>query len=308
MNSMIRSLMIALFACVVVSAQSSSRSVGFSIFDKNGQHVTGVKAGDIKLRIGKTEMSVESLDEISDQRLDLMILIDRSVSQEASFEKQKAAIANLIQEGLKPQQDRVAIASFANKVTLHADLSADLGSALKGIPSIAIEYPPGYVASAQGSMVALPPGRDPLASGGTAIWDSIFETSVALGRVDSESRRKVLLIFTDGYNTVGKRKKIEAAVEAGKHGVSVFFVGVGDPKFSGTNENGLRRFAEEAAGTALFPNGRMSDLNDTALRIVGVMRNSYMVTYRSTAGSGEIEIEVSTRKDVRVSSHTARLK
>lgn len=303
MNHLLRLLFVGCLLGIVSSVQPQSRNLGFSVIDEQGMFVKGLKVLDVRLRINKKDVAVESMDEVSDQALDLILLIDRSISQEVSIEKQKNAVKALIQDALKPGRDRVAVASFADKVVLHSDLSDDSALALNGLPLIKVEYPPGYVRTPGGNAVFVPPGGKPPTSGATALWDSIYDAAGALGSASSGDRRKVLLVFSDGYNTVGVRKRTEALNQVGLNGVAVFFVGIADPKFPEMDRKGLSRFAEEAAGLALFPNKKMSDVNEVAIRIVEAMRHSYSLTYSSPSSGNEVRISFPNRKGVVVSHH-----
>jgi len=304
-HHLLKLIAIILLAGIFGSAQTSSKNITFAVFDGDAQTVKGIQTADVRLRIGKKDVPIDSINEMSDQGLDLIVLLDRSISQETGIDRQKDAVRALLQNRLKPGLDRVAIGSFAGTLTLHSDLSDDLKSSVNVLPTIVIEYPPGHTSIPRGGVVSVPPGgASQLASiAGTAIWDSIFDSAKALGSAASGVRRKVILVFSDGFNTAGSRKRDEAVTQAASSGVAIFFVGIGDPKFADVDRKSLSRFAEESGGYTLFPNRKLADLNEVSMRVVDLMRNSYSLTHAATAASGDIQISLPKRKGLSVSHH-----
>jgi hypothetical protein len=302
MIAVIRFAIIVGLAVFSVTAQSDQKVAGFSVFNDKGEPVKGIQTSDVRLRVDKKDTRAEAVNELADQALDLLILIDRSLSQERSLEMQKNAAAELVKTHVKPGRDRVAVASYADKITLHGGLQDDVTALTKAISSIRVLYPAGYIGTpSSGNPVFIPPGGKVPTTGGTAIWDSISESTVALQNTDSGGRRKVLLIFSDGVNTVGSKKRDEAVLQAAASNVSVFFAGIGDPEYSGIDRKTIIRFSEYSNGLALIANRKATDLNEIVSRLITAMRHSYTLSYRG--GAGRIEIDLVARKEVSISNH-----
>ena len=150
------------------------------------------------------------LETVKRKGVDIFVAIDVSKSMLAEdikpnrLEKAKHEVANLIS---KLRGDRVGLIAFAGEAFVQCPLTLDYGAAKMFLDIITPD------------LIPVP---------GTAIGKAI-EKAVA-SFVQKERKHKVLIIITDGEDTIGDPDPLKAAQLAEKEGVVIYTVGIGTPE------------------------------------------------------------------------------
>src|SRR6185436_6479372 len=116
-----------------------------------------------------------------------------------------------------------------------------------------------------------------------AIWDAIALTAseVLTPTVQSQSRRRAIILLTDGQDT-SSVLVFDAAIERALSAETVIYaIGIGDSKYEGIDRGSLRRVAERTGGRAFFPK-KEADLRQVFRDIERELRTQYLIAYSST--------------------------
>src|SRR6266852_2992019 len=143
------------------------------------------------------QQRIEVFESETQQPLDLVLMIDASLSahKEISFEQE--ASAHFIRQVLRPG-DRLALFYFDENVTRAADFSDNV---------------PGL----QAAVRKIPPGA------GTSIYDAVLLGSRSLER-RGEDRRRVIILVTDAGETTSKADFDAARKEAVRSGTLLYTI------------------------------------------------------------------------------------
>jgi Ca-activated chloride channel family protein len=257
--------------------------------DKNGSVVESLRAEHLTLKVGSSDAAISDVVfRNNDRPLDLVVLIDSSISQEKVLPVSKAAAQSFITSVVTAGRDRVAVLSFSNEPNNKPVLTSDLAVAAASIEQIKINIPPGYIGG--GMVVSATRPTNPNVLGSTSLWDVIGSTAQALFGDKAESRRRVMLLFTDGNDTSSSSKLNAAIEDAVKHDMTIFSIGLADPIF-GASESTLKKLSEQTGGVASFPKKKdavESALMDVAKRV----RANYVMGYCGDPNRAKLQVEV----------------
>lgn len=149
-------------------------SIHATVVDAQGRVVTNLQRDDFEVYDEGRRQTLTLFDN-GIQPITVVVMLDRSGSVRAHFDlvrdAAKAFVANLLPD------DRVRIGSFANSIRIDPDRFTGDQVELTRILD-----------------------RDLLPAGGTPLWNA---TSLALNALSAEPGRRVVLIFTDGWDTPG---------------------------------------------------------------------------------------------------------
>lgn len=225
-----------------------------SVLDPRDAIIDSLRAEHLALKVGDANATISDVTfHINKQALDVVLLIDASISQERVLPSAKAGAKSFISALTAAGQNRVAVVSFSNKPTNNFVLTSDFAAAAAAIDRIEIDIPPGYVG---GGMVVTsrPPPKKPI-GGSTSLWDVIRETAQALSASPSDNRRRVMILFSDGTDTSSSSKLNAVIEDVMKADIAVFSIGLTDPNYS-VNEGNLKKLSEHSGGTARFPKNK----------------------------------------------------
>jgi|Deesub1362B_J571_1020462.scaffolds.fasta_scaffold00638_6 Ca-activated chloride channel family protein len=150
------------------------------------------------------------LEEVKRKGVDIFVAIDVSASMLAQdikpnrLEKAKHEIASLINQ-LKG--DRIGLIVFAGEAFVQCPLTLDYGAAKMFLDVV------------DPDLIPVP---------GTAIGKAILKAVESF--VAEERKHKVLILITDGEDTIGDPEPMKAAELAEKEGVVIYTVGIGTPE------------------------------------------------------------------------------
>jgi Ca-activated chloride channel family protein len=189
------------------------------------------------------------------QPLDIVLMIDSSMSAHKEIVFERDAATHFIQQVLRPD-DRLAVYAFDESVTLMAPFSADVGSLQAAVRRIT-----------DGS--------------GTSIYDALMFGSRAFEKRPLD-RRRVIIMVTDAGETTSRTDFEHARKTALSAGVLLYTIVVRPVK----NENGRNTAGEHAlqtitdtTGGALFFPDSIQELPVIFDRIDAELRTQYRLAY-----------------------------
>jgi Ca-activated chloride channel family protein len=131
----------------------------------------------------------------------------------------------------------------------------------------------------------------------TRLWDAVDES---IDRLEPETGRKVVLVFTDGDDTASKTGLGKVMDHARAKDVMVYAIGLVNDYFNGQQrvrsqpDRGLKKLAEDTGG-GFFLLRRTADLGETFTRVEQELHSQYVLGFSPEALDGKIH-----RLDVRV--------
>ncbi|HEY0427240.1 MAG TPA: VWA domain-containing protein [Pyrinomonadaceae bacterium] len=288
-------------AAFSASAQEAKVKMRFGVFGENGNFFVDLKASDIRVRQNKTDLPILSLAAKTEIPLEIIIMIDASLSQESVLPDEKKAAAFLLDNVLKNGKDKAAIIRFTGEVSLVQDLTGDFGKAKGQIDKIVMTPPQGYVGKTQAGAVIvgspLPTINDPkMAMGATSVWDSIKQVVEAVDKTPRTDARRVVVLISDGINTFGEGKLREAVAASIKAQIPVYAIGIGDDYYGGADKKTLKKLTGETGATLILPKSKLKDFPEQLKAFENNLRSTYEITFAPNAASKdamqEIEIEI----------------
>lgn len=266
----------------VVRVDTDLTNVLFTALDKNRRFVSTLRKDDIRIIEDNKPQEIFTFQTQADLPLTLAILIDTSLSQERTLPDEKAAAQAFIDAILRQGKDEAAVISFTGDSTLEQSLTGNVARLRQAVDRIEIVFPSGYIGG--GVVVGTPPasGSNQSIAGSTAIWDAIWVTADEILSEPADKSRRAIILVTDGVNTSGSKKMIDAIERAIKADALIFAIGIGDDyRYQGVDEGSLRKVAEQTGGRAYFPRNQQ-DLARAFSQIERELREQYLVAYSPT--------------------------
>lgn len=273
-------ILIVGFSSILVHGQAPNVQMSFTVLDENGRFFDGLKPSDIQILQGKQVLEIGSFYSRTENPLEILLLIDASISQERVLPDEKKAAEYLIDNVLKSGKDMVAIARFTGRISLDVDLTTDFSNAKKQLAGIEIEIPAGYIGG--GTVVGqnpAPSNQSQISAGSTSIWDSIQKALDALSQVKAKNVRKVIVLISDGVNTYGDSKLKDAILSSNRTGIPIFAIGIGDDFYSGVDKVTLRKLTEQTSGLSVIPKKGLNDLPVLIEKMGQALRCYYDLTF-----------------------------
>jgi Ca-activated chloride channel family protein len=226
-----------------------------SVLDDNNRPAPDLPIEAFQLFEEGVKQKIEIFETETKQPVDIVLMIDASLSahKEITFEQQAAA--RFIGQVLRPE-DHLAIYSFDETVTQVAGFSGNAESLERAVHNI--------------------PG-----GAGTSIYDALLLGSHAL-ESRGEDRRRVIILVTDGGETTS-RADFEAARKAAVRANTLLYTILVRPvkNESGRNtagEHALETIADTTGGAIFFPD-TPQDLDIIFDRIDRELRTQYRLGY-----------------------------
>ena len=270
--------LVALSAAFAVG-QDNRVVMSFTVLDERGVFYRELAASDFQVRRGKSVLPIQSFISKTDSSLEILLLIDASISQERVITDGKKVAEYFIDSVLRKEKDRVAVASFTGIVRLEKDMTGDFSNAKSQLRKIEVEIPTGYIG---GTVVSPAP---PISSssqagvGSTSIWESIIKSIEAMAAIKSTNTRKAIILISDGVNTYGEAK-LKGAVNASlRNRIPIFAVGIGDDFYGGVDKETLKKLTEQTNGISIVPKKNLEDLPDLIKKIEQSLLFNYELTF-----------------------------
>lgn len=274
--------------------QSNQRKISLSAVNNEGRSVDNLRPEDLTISENKVSREILKLERQTNEPLSVAILIDTSASQERTLAGTKLAAQRFVETILRSDKDRAALVSFTGEATIEQDLTSDLTRLRAAIDRVKFVPPPGYLGGV--ILGPTPPSRTQVLAGATAIWDAIWAT--VDGIEPAAGSRRVIVLLTDGEDTISKTKLREAIKHAATNNVAVFSIGIADDRSYGLNRDSLKRLAEETGGRAFFPK-KVVDLDGIFFETAQALQSQYVLSYcaanqKPAVEPLKIEIEVNS--------------
>ena len=221
-----------------------------TVVDAAGRPVLGLKPENWQLQEdGKPIKAVEVGTTVNSQEpLNVALVIDVSGSMADRPIADAKGAANTFVQGLGPA-DKAAIISFAEKAMLvqpFTEKKDDLGRAIAGLNAV----------------------------GNTALYDAVVLAAQTVGQV--QGGRRIVVLLSDGEDTISKAKAGEALAAMQTIQVPLFTVGLGQSVDRGV----LDGLATGTGGIALYAPSS-ADLATAYKNISDQLRNQYVLTFTS---------------------------
>jgi Ca-activated chloride channel family protein len=226
-----------------------------SVLDKNNRPAPDLQRDQFEIYEEGKLQKIELFEPETQQPLDLVLMIDSSLSEIRELQFETDAAARFIGQVVRPD-DRVGIFEFADTVTQLAGFSDN-------VPQL------------QAAVRRVIPGD------GTALYDAVYLGSDALAKRPAD-RRRVLILITDAGETTS-RADFETARRAAVRAEALLYTIVIQP-VKGENgrntagEHALETIADSTGGAMYYPD-EVSQLDAIFDRINRELRTQYRLGY-----------------------------
>ena len=227
-------------------------NIVFTVIDKDGRSVPGLKADDFQVFDNKKPQKIEYFSDLgksSDLPLTIALLIDTSGSVKDELEYEKSTAMEFFKEILRPKKDLALIIQFDSDVNLVQDFTQSYDDLLHAMHSLK-------------------------AGGSTSLYDAVY--LAAEEKLKHETGRKVMVVITDGDDTISKVRKEEAIESAQRGDVLIYGIGVQTEEAS---FRVLKKFAEETGGAFFSPHAKQAEIRDAFRAIREDIRGQYSLAY-----------------------------
>jgi Ca-activated chloride channel homolog len=291
-----------IFTSNFVFAQESQLSVSFSVLTDEARFYPNLKKDDIRVLHKKELLEINSIKSSDNQNIDLVVMIDLSMSQEVTLPFVKKIAQSFINSYLKEKRDRVAVVGFTGEVHNYQNLTNDYKVAIQSIEKLEIKFPDGYQSNKlpRGVIIGTPSSiKKDEKKFSTAIWDSIKSVSENNFHREKSETQKVILLITDGVDTTSDIKKRTAIEFAIKNNVRVYAIGMGDGAYQGVSKKDLKDITSSTGGLSFVP--KITDeLPKIFQSIEQSLRSNYIIVFNKTPltkkGLNEIKLEIINSK------------
>jgi Ca-activated chloride channel family protein len=238
-----------------IRSEVSLVSVLSSVLDKDSRPALGLTPDQFEVYEQGVRQKIEIFEPETKQPLDLILMIDSSLSEAKELEFEAEAASRFIRKIVRPG-DRLALFEFADTVAQIAPFSSD-------VPTL------------QAALKRIVPGA------GTSLYDAVYLGAQTLARNPS-GRRRVIVLVTDAGETTSRADFETARRAALRADALLYTIVVRAVKSEGgrntAGEHALETIADSTGGAIYFPNGS-AELGDMFDRIDQELRMQYRLAY-----------------------------
>lgn len=228
-------------------------NVFVTVTDKNGAPVSTLTKDNFRLREDGTEQKIAVFDKESALPLSIVLAIDTSLSTKRDLPLELASARHFCHVILRPV-DALSLYQFSEIVEEVTPFTADVKTIDRGIDRI-------HVGSA------------------TALYDALYLGS---GTLEKRKGRKVMVVITDGGDTVSKtdyRDALRAAQEAEAIVYSIIVVPVEASAGRDTGgEHALIQLSEDTGGKYYYASS-LPQLDSAFRQVSDELRTQYLLAY-----------------------------
>ena len=239
-----------------LTARANLVDLTFSVTDKKGKFITGLKLGNFGLLDdGRPPASVVAFKQLTDLPLRVGIMLDTSSSIRTRFKfEQDSAIDFFLQ--VLHQNDRAFVEGFDVQTYIPQDYTQNVDLLDQGIRK-------------------LRPG------GGTALYDSLYKTcrDQMLSLKPDTAVRKALILVSDGDDNYSRAGMVDAIKMCQRAETIVYTISTDTSPTRGKGGDVLEQISHATGGQTFFPN----KLEDVALGFRDIeteLRSQYSLEYR----------------------------
>ncbi|MFN2531320.1 MAG: VWA domain-containing protein [Pyrinomonadaceae bacterium] len=265
----------------VVRVDTDVTNLLFTAANKQKQFINNLREDEIRVFEDGVPQQLLTFQKETDRPLSIAFLIDVSGSEEKTLPKEKAAARAFIETAVQSSKDEVAIIPFTHAAFLEQNLTNNVLNVFRSLQSVDIALP-GYLGSGKPltGITSGPGTLRPPEEGSTAIWEAIALTSDNVLSRTSSTRRRAIILLTDGQDTSSRLPRNVAIEQALQNEVTIYGIGIGDDD-PGIDRNALRAVSELTGGRAFFPK-KDADLKAAFAEIELELRSQYLLAYSST--------------------------
>jgi Ca-activated chloride channel family protein len=258
-------------------------NVYVTVTDPQGAPVGGLKKENFVVREDGREQAIKVFDKESALPLSIALAIDTSLSTRHDLPLEQASAKRFAHTILRPV-DALSVFSFSEAVSQATSYTADLKHIDEGIDHIRL-------------------------GAATALFDAVYVASRSL---DRRQGRKVMVLITDGGDTISRmdyKGAARAAEEAEALVYSIIVVPIENSAGRETGgEHALIQLSEDTGGKYYYATS-MSQLDDAFRQISDELRTQYLLAYypsQRTANSQFRRIQVGVAGPADASSYHVR--
>lgn len=224
-----------------------------SVSSPSGDPITHLKADSFEVLENGKVRPINVFEKAVDLPLQMILLIDTSLSAAKELPKGKASMARFIRRVLR-REDAAALIEMAGDARTVVDFTSDANKLEKSLKKI----------------------RE---RAGTGLYDTLVEAAGMLGEREG---RRVMILITDGNDTTSKADYHEALAAVTQVDATIFSLVVqpiaGESGRSVRGENVLTSFADLTGGQAFFPSGT-KELDRFFDELSEVLRTQYILGF-----------------------------
>jgi Ca-activated chloride channel homolog len=228
-------------------------NVYVTVTDANGAPVAGLKKDNFTVFEDGRPQKISVFDKESALPLSIALAIDTSLSTRHDLPVEQASAKRFARDIMRPV-DALSVFGFSEAVSQSVSYTPDLKRIDEGIDHIRL-------------------------GAATALYDAVYLTSRSL---DRRQGRKVLVLITDGGDTISKvdyQGAARAAEEAEALVYSIIVVPIENSAGRETGgEHALIQLSEDTGGKYYYATS-MSELDDAFRQISDELRTQYLLAY-----------------------------
>jgi Ca-activated chloride channel family protein len=228
-------------------------NVYVTVTDAHGAPVAGLKKENFVLREDGREQKISVFDKESALPLSIALAIDTSLSTRHDLPLEQASAKRFAKTILRPV-DALSVYGFSESVSQATSYTADLKHIDEGIDHIRL-------------------------GAATALFDAVYVVSRSL---DRRQGRKVIVLITDGGDTISRvdyKEAARAAEEAEALVYSIIVVPIENSAGRETGgENALIQLSEDTGGKYYYATS-MGQLDEAFRQISDELRTQYLLAY-----------------------------
>ena len=204
--------------------------------DKKGRLIPSYSASDLTLADNGHVQTIQSFDHPRNEPLRIGLLLDTTSGQQAALDSERAACARFIDQMLQHPNTKIFLLHFDHEVELLQDFTS---SAQK----LRTELSEMTTSTAQAQQASGPVGTVGKAAppSGAEVYDAVYLAAKEL--FAPEHGRKLMVVFTNGYDRnskVGLNEAIDAAQRAQVSVFTIYVKSQGQQRQGGNNGQNQR--------------------------------------------------------------------
>jgi Ca-activated chloride channel family protein len=242
------------------------------VTDKSGKFADGLRKEDFVLKVGQTQIPVDTFDRDESAPVSFAFLLDTSGSMGVGnkLENAKNAIRTIV-KARKPGDDFALFAFSEGEVRLIEDFSADSTKLLRSL-------------------------WDLEASGQTALFDAVAATPERM--MKGRNNKRAILLFTDGVDNASALTAEKMAELLQRVSVPVYPVGMKNASFDALSDRERRELSVDtlqmlagSSGGKLHLVTGDEDLRPLANQISSEVRQQYLLGF-APSGRGDVKYRI----------------
>ena len=269
---------------LTLSATVSEVHLVFTVTDKHGRYIRGLKQDDFKiLDDRKPPKEILSFHSATDLPLQVGLLIDTSQSVHDRFKFEQEAAMEFLSQTIRPKYDQSFIIGFNLKPEVTQDFTGDRDKLFAGIHM-------------------LQPGNL------TAVYDAVYYAcrDKLLRQAQASPVRRAIILLSDGNDNSSNVTRERAIEMSQRAEVAVYTISTNLTSSGGKGRKNLERIADATGGRSYAPR-QITEVAEAFASIQEELRSQYAVSYKPEAFKLDdhyrtIEVQAHNQKELRIRS------